>query len=636
MIYLYIGNFDRPIKEREICFSDRFEVCYHKDTRHLNICKKEGGMAGLYGKAVKRLDLIVGKNGTGKTTILEILGLPKQQRMNVIPIRNGWNREEDRYPWFVLYHIGGDQFALEGHWCDTLDFLSGEEYTYLQPLYSIAFHYDFSAQRAVGRVEVLQDVPALDGKRRINDELFYILYRTEPESAWCKQPYPLKGEDMNIDVICQRIHAGHNGYAGITRYLFESVHNDGFSRQVESSPGGTIRIKVRRGDKSQFAQAKSGKRYEREEQGKRVAEKLIYDTRGAFLEPFDDELEACFPQSGRKRLFSKRETLVLLYLQELACYVCLEYLDTAPEVDEGEPEICTGGPFLDYEKWKELLLCIVERHDETDRAIAELIVKGLETIPEKYFVRDTEIRIRLKDMEENFLHPFMDGMDKNQQVPEHDIDHRYFLPVEFSGLSTGEAQYLDLYAALSQALKDCGHEVGDTCVLLLDEPDSRFHPEWSRQFIRNLTRLLNGEEFNRYRYQVILCTHSPLLVSDVPRQWIHCLKRDPDTGMVEIRESQYGFMSSLDDILMDSFYTDSIFGAFAEEYVNRIIEGLKWAEDRVKDGEYNAFEMKERLSCLEQEIKLIDDGLIRRSLRQRLERSRARIERGKGHDPDLS
>lgn len=636
MIYLYIGNFDRPIRERGICFSDRFEVCYHKDTRHLNIHKKEGGIAGLYGEAVRRLDLIVGKNGTGKTTILEILGLPKQQRMDVIPIRNSWNSKEDRYPWFVLYHIDGDQFALEGHWCDTLDFLSGEEYTYLQPLYSVAFHYDFSAQRAVGRVEVLQDVPAGDGVRRANDELFYVLYRTEPESAWHKQSYPLSGEDMNMDVICQRIHAGHNGYAGITRYLFASVHNDGFSRQMESRPGGTIRIKVRRGDKSQFAQVKSGNRYEREEQGKRVAEKLIYDKRGAFLEPFDDELEACFPQSGRKRLFSKRETLVLLYLQELACYFLPEYLDTPPEIDEGEPEICDGLPFLNYKGWKDHLLRIVERYDETDHALAELIVEGLETIPEKYFVRDTEIKIQLKDMEENFLHRFMDGMDKNQQAPDHDINHRYFLPVEFSGLSTGEAQYLDLYAALYQALKDCGHAAGDTCVLLLDEPDSRFHPEWSRQFIRNLTQLLNGEEFNQYRYQVVICTHSPLLVSDIPRQWIHCLKRDPNTGTVEIGSSKYGFMSSLDDILMDSFYTDSIFGAFAQEYVNGIIGELRWIEDRVRDGEYNAIEMRGKLSRLEQGIKLIDDDLIRRSLWQRLERSRARIERGKGHDPDLS
>lgn len=52
------------------------------------------------------------------------------------------------------------------------------------------------------------------------------------------------------------------------------------------------------------------------------------------------------------------------------------------------------------------------------------------------------------------------------------------------------------------------HFPGDTCILLLDEPDRCFHPEWSRRFIKNLTETLTSSPFNKFNYQIIIATHT--------------------------------------------------------------------------------------------------------------------------------
>lgn len=116
-------------------------------------------------------------------------------------------------------------------------------------------------------------------------------------------------------------------------------------------------------------------------------------------------------------------------------------------------------------------------------------------------------------------------------------------------------------AALYQAIKSSQdrHHSGDTCVLLLDEPDCRFHPEWSRNFIQSLRELLNTKTFREYRYQIIISTHSPLLVSDAVKDSIHCLHRNDDNN-VSVQSSNYGLMSNLSN-LFDHFIPSFCLGS---------------------------------------------------------------------------
>ena len=115
---------------------------------------------------------------------------------------------------------------------------------------------------------------------------------------------------------------------------------------------------------------------------------------------------------------------------------------------------------------------------EEDYQIAQKICEGIEQIPDGYCQNAQTIRIPVRDMEKNFIDVFMCAMDANSSE-DHLVQHRNIIDVKFRHLSSGEAFYLDLYAALYRGVQKMEHQKeGDTCILLLDEPDSRFHPEW--------------------------------------------------------------------------------------------------------------------------------------------------------------
>lgn len=225
----------------------------------------------------------------------------------------------------------------------------------------------------------------------------------------------------------------------------------------------------------------------------------------------------------------------------------------------------------------------------------------------------------------------MEALDDDQEDEEHEINHRYYIRVSFVGLSTGEAQYLDLFASLYNAIRRWQYKRGRTCILLLDEPDHRFHPEWSRNLIANLAESLKSEDFFRqYDYQIIISTHSPLLLSDVPREHIHCLQRDEESGLIRVLDSDYGFMSNLNDLLVDSFFTDSVFGAFAEKYVNRLIGELNALEGEADNTNYD--NLQESISELNRRLEIVEDKVIYGSLKQRINRLERRA-RGSRNDP---
>ena len=95
-------------------------------------------------------------------------------------------------------------------------------------------------------------------------------------------------------------------------------------------------------------------------------------------------------------------------------------------------------------------------------------------------------------------------------------------------------------------------------------------------------------------------------------------------------DSDYGFMSSLNDLLVDSFFSDSVFGAFAEGYVNRLIDDLNALEEEADGTNYGY--MQERISELNRRLEIVEDKVIHGSLMQRINRLERRARRS-GNDP---
>ena len=147
----------------------------------------------------------------------------------------------------------------------------------------------------------------------------------------------------------------------------------------------------------------------------------------------------------------------------------------------------------------------------------------------------------------------------------------------------------------------------DTLFLFLDEADLTYHPEWQRKFVFYLTTVLpamfgtntkagkndsdanteddpktgknvtvgnNNTDEHIKDIQVILATHSPLMLGDFPEASTIFLKKGVN-DMIEVdhgeRESSFG--QNLYLLLKDGFFMDDSIGEFAKRKIKKVVDG---------------------------------------------------------------
>ena len=123
-------------------------------------------------------------------------------------------------------------------------------------------------------------------------------------------------------------------------------------------------------------------------------------------------------------------------------------------------------------------------------------------------------------------------------------------------------------------------------ILLLDEPETHFNPNWRAKFIKVLGESIesgNNEEsaigrFNVHMLKDILLTsHSPFIISDCMPNNVLFFNKNEETNKLEVRNAEqlglktYG--SSVDYILKNFFKTDLISSKSLKELKNIIDHG---------------------------------------------------------------
>lgn len=140
-------------------------------------------------------------------------------------------------------------------------------------------------------------------------------------------------------------------------------------------------------------------------------------------------------------------------------------------------------------------------------------------------------------------------------------------------LSSGEQNLLDLFSRLYDALVISPSKfanVDSKRLVLLDEAEIGFHPDWQRkyidlilQFLQTLVLVRPGEGF-----QVLISTHSPILLSDIPSCCVNYLERDSN-GIVHVLEREdvkETFATNVFEQYRDSFFMrDGLIGEFARK-----------------------------------------------------------------------
>ena len=132
-------------------------------------------------------------------------------------------------------------------------------------------------------------------------------------------------------------------------------------------------------------------------------------------------------------------------------------------------------------------------------------------------------------------------------------------------LSDGESVYLNSYSKIYRAIMKS--DSNDT-IILLDEPDTNFHPEWSRTFVNELYKLIQLSK-KQGKVQIIISSHSPFLATDFPKENIYSFKKNKKK-LIEILNPKFGFAANIYDLISDTLFLDSSIGEFALEKIKQL------------------------------------------------------------------
>lgn len=187
-------------------------------------------------------------------------------------------------------------------------------------------------------------------------------------------------------------------------------------------------------------------------------------------------------------------------------------------------------------------------------------------------------------------------------------------------LSSGERQYLQTTSTILYHIRNVISVEGQKGIakyynvnLILDELEVCFHPEYQQKFVFLLLSMLEKEKIqNKVNINVILVTHSPFVLSDIPKCNILCL----EDGHKKEYALQETFCANIFDLLSGHFFMDNFVGVFSSNYTGDVIEQVyklcdqKKRKKRKPQGQYKK---------LRAQVDIIGDEIIKTRLVEMLD-----------------
>ena len=152
--------------------------------------------------------------------------------------------------------------------------------------------------------------------------------------------------------------------------------------------------------------------------------------------------------------------------------------------------------------------------------------------------------------------------------------------IPFSGISSGERQIAYTISNLMYHLVNVDSEWNDNyrkdkdhlevikyryMNVILDEVELYFHPEMQRQFTNIMMKTLKSVKFSNMRgVNIMLVTHSPFVLSDIPDSNVLCLGE----GDKEVTKTLGG---NIMEMLSFSFFMNNSIGDAIKEEISKIV-----------------------------------------------------------------
>lgn len=588
LLYVYIKKIDRCFEDTYFNFTNDYDIEYDYDNKRLKIVKKDASvLTNFLSNKIKSINLIVGKNGCGKTTLFDLLGLMLDDRYDVFNL----DYKDERSGWFALYKCGStNEFYVEGFNCKLLfleNYIGNEE---IKQMYSIHFTYDFITNN-------IKEI-SFSGSYEHHDCPFVFYNQEIRNSSLFPQTNP---KIIDRDDYSYLINRKYIKNGKLTHLYYLATNNYDFFKEIENeSLAIVIRIKNESyyDDEGNFDLLFNSKvnndEYLKLEIKDRYRYNLlkteIYDIYHNVIKKNEEKHDKYLIELKNLEQFD-----TIINKINLICKITCKYLDTI----NGNG---LGVSFGYYEFLDEICNKINQLSDK-------YINYSYAIEKSNIFSRINEvceIKINLNDQFDQNVFSLLELYEMGNNGPSLLGDFKKVFKVHLNNnISEGELQLINTYSGIYYALTN-EYKNQKSVIILLDEPDKSFHPMWISSFIDNLVKLVESID-NDMKYQFIISTHSPFMLSDVPKDCITCIDIVDHQRIVS--KAKKSFASNYYDIIKDTFFLEDSVGMFAKRKINEMIEVINNIDNNINE---------ENIKRINDMISVIDDDYLKNILQSEL------------------
>jgi len=622
LVYLYVENLGECFKEQSFNFSSNLKcsIIDDKVNKKNLIIEKINNQANLYFSDfnIERINLIIGENGSGKTTILDSLGSTAKFKIGIVK-----DIDYKKYKWLAIYGIENepDNYIMEYHKMPILSNIKWNDNVR---------NYEYKNVNKVSfkKIKKIENGKNYDFEEVIIDNEFL----EKKKIVYLYKKNSVNSDEQNIFDIMT---------------MDEIDHNEGYKRVISKEPSTFNMInyinEVLEKDRNVF-------------KGKNL--RVIFDVKkDKMFSMFRIYRKSSEYKNNLKQIYGfdisdnhiKNPNILNNIDMFKICYLESIVLELINQKKVKNQDFFNN--YFDYsevtnnyiEDRIEFLMNIIKdtkfnKDQEIIFDLIKIVFTFLDGIAFTNFVRKDRISIPIfhKQHYRDDIIEYIENLvfltnkyNDSNLVFEKSIKEWIPFEIRLSSISSGELQYIKSFSNIYESIKLINSEnVVDylNFIILLDEPDMNFHPEWSRRYISTLNEMLKNFEpkKNNMSFQFIITSHSPFLISDVPKEFILCIQKN-GKNTSEVNQAKYGLMSNMYDLIKDSFFMEKPVGELANDFFENIKKDIEY----IKVNDNNKIINIENIENIEGKISLIDDPIIKNLLENFLEETIREVKKSK-------
>lgn len=571
-IYMYVKEY-KGLKDFEITFDNNYEIKYNRDKDTLSINKKcesaNNNIENFYSidktkGNIDSVNLLIGKNGSGKTSILEVL--------NSNLILDIENRNNDS---IILYRSSrnDEDFIIEGN---GNRFLEIKELPIVDKL--VKENYQDN-KNYIGKIGVIK-----------------FSFREKTMNATQREILFQRYAQSETIIYKWNIGLGNVSKEEIYNYLIK-VNQEKNNNNFENAYF-TLLIP------DLYEELKKSKSREIKEKIKKI-ENLDFSEIDSFFKLYNNKNENNFNFDEIENFDNKNEDnlkdiIFNNYFNYIYLHIILEILNKnskekyeLKKIKDELLELLNDKSLFQkckilFKKYGKLIDMSFDWYIPQRYDIIERIASFIENISEKEIdIQNPEgtikkIRINCKKKNKKLVELLKEYDSFLIPKSENSLDISLkniedIIKIEEEGLSDGEKIKLQYFSTLNGLLRG-ELKNKEYITLLFDEIEIYLHPEWSRRFLYELI-----EELGRYedkKFKLIFATHSPFLIADVlAKDCIYLSKDEEGKIKSEIKEDVKTFGANIIDLFKNTMFLESTFGKFATEKIKEVVEKIDKAEN---------------------------------------------------------